>query len=364
MNNKELVAKLLEEQSAGSDRDNDVVIGKMRAVAGNLFKRYGVPEFDYQSELETLSHAFSDDENYRKAKKLVGLSVDFTGDDRVDRPLIIGAFALALGNVIRIGGDGNNPIIVQYVQKDFAAKSGISDFEIMDGLGGWVAVGNSSNYWDGHGKVNVEKQINLNRPSRANREEIPPGSEGIKRTAKKMKSLTLQYLQDDFFANDRKLLRNWAKDVLKRKDVTDRGDYMKAFADQLSDPNCVRYIKDPTFLRAGQIESREWLQIPSKTLNVGCADCDDLCLVISSLALMCGLGVTIRIAGCNPSRRTSYSHVYNLLHYNNENGTGGVDGFTGEKDVFVDVVYQKRLGRGKGYGIEPRRFIFFDTKVL
>ena len=364
MNNKELVAKLLEEQSAGSDRDNDVVIGKMRAVAGNLFKRYGVPEFDYQSELETLSHAFSDDENYRKAKKLVGMSVDFTGDDRVDRPLIIGAFALALGNVIRIGGDSNNPIIVQYVQKDFAAKSGISDFEIMDGLGGWVAVKNSSNYWDGYGKVNVEKQINLNRPSRANREEIPPGSEGIKRTAKKMKELTLQYLQDDFFANDRKLLHGWARNVLKEKGVTDRGDYMKAFADKLANPLVVRYMKDPVFLRKGAIESKEFLTVPGKLLDTGVGDCDCLCNFVSCISAMCGLGVTIRIAGCNPSRRTSYSHVYNLLHYNNENGTGGVDGFTGEKDVFVDVVYQKRLGRGKGYGIEPRRFIFFDTKVL
>ena len=360
MNNKELVAKLLEEQSAGSDRDNDVVIGEMRKVVGSLFRRYGVPEFDYQSELETLSHALSDSENYRKAKKLVGRSVDFTGDDRIDRPLIIGAFALALGNVIKIGGNGNNPVIVQYVEKNFAAKSGISDFQIVDGLGGWVAVNNFSNYWDGRGKVNVEKQINLNRPSKASREEIPPGSEGIERTAKKMKSLTLQYLQDDFFANDRKLLRNWAKDVLKKKGVTDREDYMKAFADQLSSPNCVRYIKDPTFLRAGQIESREWLQIPSKTLDVGCADCDDLCLVISSLALMSGLGVTIRVAGCNPAKKNSFSHVYSIINYGND---GGLDGFTGTKDVVIDVVYQKRM-QGKGYGIEPKKFKFFDTRVL
>src|SRR3990167_8830755 len=228
MNNKQLVAKLLEEQSSGSDRDNDVVIGKMRTVAGNLFKRYNVPEFDYQSELETLSHALSDEDNYIKAKNLVGKSVDFIGDDRVDRPVIIGAFALALGNIIRIGGDSNNPIIVQYVEKNFAAKSGISDFETISDLGGWVAVGNSnssSSYWSGFGGVDVKKQIDLNRPSRANREEIPAGSEGIKRTAKKMKELTLQYLQDDFFANDRKLLRNWAKDVLRRKGVTERRLY-------------------------------------------------------------------------------------------------------------------------------------------
>ena len=131
MNNKVLVAKLLEEQSSGSDRDNDVVIGKMRAVAGNLFKRYNVPEFDYQSELETLSHALSDEDNYIKAKNFVGKSVDFTGDDLVDRPVIIGAFALALGNNIRIGGNIDNPFIVQYIEKDFAAKSGISNFEMV-----------------------------------------------------------------------------------------------------------------------------------------------------------------------------------------------------------------------------------------
>src|SRR3990167_10549981 len=105
MNNKQTVAKLLEEQSAGSDKDNDILIGKMRAVTGNLFKRYNVPEFDYQSELETLSHALSDEDNYIKARNLVGKSVDFTDDDRVDRPVIIGAFALALGNIIRVGGD-------------------------------------------------------------------------------------------------------------------------------------------------------------------------------------------------------------------------------------------------------------------
>ena len=359
MNNKELVAKLLEEQSAGSDRDNDVVIGKMRAVAGNLFKRYGVPEFDYQSELETLSHAFSNDENYKKAKKLVGQSVDFTGDDRVDRPLIIGAFALALGNVIKIGGDGNNPIIVQYVEKNFAAKSGISDFQIVDGLGGWVAVGAESNYWDGHGKVNVEKQINLNRPSRANREEIPPGSDGIKRTAKKMKELTLQYLQDDFFANDRKLLRNWAQGVLKEKGVTDREDYMKAFADRLSDPLVVRYEKDPVFLKNGRIESRELLQLPSRVLSYGVADCDCTSLLCGALAGLCGLGVTYRIAACAPNK-SGYTHVYCIINYD---GSGVIDGFIGTKDVFVDIVYQKRL-KGKGYGIEPKQHKFFDTKVL
>ena len=358
MNNKELVAKLLEEQSAGSDRDNDVVIGKMRAVAGNLFKRYGVPEFDYQSELEILSHAFSDDENYRKAKKLVGLSVDFTGDDRVDRPLIIGVFALALGNVIRIGGDGNNPIIVQYVEKNFAAKSGISDFQIVDGLGGWVAVKNSSNYWNGHGKVNVEKQINLNRPSRASREEIPPGSEGIKRTAKKMKELTIQYLGDDFFKEDRRLLQNWARGVLKEKGVTDREDYMKAFADKLV--KVVRYMKDPTFLRNGQIESREWLQAPGRSISMQISDCDDFSTCVGVLAGLCGLGVTYRISACAPQKKNSYSHVYPILHYG-ENG--GLDGFTGKKDVFVDIVYMKRLNGG-GFGSEPKRFKFFDTRVL
>lgn len=360
MNNKELVAKLLEEQSAGSDKDNDVVIGKMRAIAGNLFKRYGVHEFDYQSELETLSHAFSDDENYRKAKKLVGLSVDFTGDDRIDRPVIIGAFALALGNVIRIGGDGNNPIIVQYVQKDFAAKSGISDFEMMDGLGGWVAVGNSSNYWDGHGKVNVEKQINLNRPSRANREEIPPGSEGIKKTAKKMKDLTLQYLSDPYFENDRKLLHKWARGVLKEKGVTDQSNYMKAFADKLSNPKVVRYTKDPTFLRNGQIESREWLQTCGRSIEMGVADCDDFSTCIGILAALAGLGVTYRIAACAPQKKNSYSHVYPIIHYGKN---GGLDGFTGKKDVFVDIVYMKRL-QGDGFGVEPKKFKFFDTRVL
>lgn len=358
MNNKELVVKLLEEQSSGSDRDNDVVIGKMRAVAGNLFKRYGVPEFDYQSELETLSHALSDDENYRKTKKLVGLSVDFTGDDRVDRPVIIGAFALALGNIIRIGGDANNPIIIQYVQKDFAAKSGISDFEIMDGLGGWVAVGNSSNYWDGQGRFNVEKQINLNRPSKANREEIPPGTEGIKRTAKKMKALTLQYLNDDFFANDRRLLKNWANGVLREKGVTDRKDYMKAFADELSDPNCVRYVKDPTFLRKGIIESREWLQVPGRTiLDQKIGDCDCLSLCLGSLGLLSGLGLTYRISACAIQKPDSYSHVYDILHYGND---GGVDGFTGSRDVVIDIVYQKR---GGAFGKEPKKFKFFDTRV-
>lgn len=360
MNNKELVAKLLEEQSAGSDRDNDVVIGKMRAVAGNLFKRYGVPEFDYQSELETLSHAFSDSENYKKAKKLVGLSVDFTGNDKIDRPLIIGAFALALGNMIRIGGDGNNPIIVQYVQENFAAKSGISDFEMVDGLGGWVEVGKVSNYWDGHGKVNVEKQINLNRPSRASREEIPLGSDGIKRTAKKMKELTLQYLSDDFFANDRKLLQQWARGVLREKGVTDREDYMKTFADRLSDPQVIRYEKDPVFLKNGRIESRELLQCPGRVLSYGVADCDCTSLLCGVLAGLCGLGVTYRISACAPQKKNSYSHVYPIIHYGKNDG---VDGFTDEKDVFVDIVYMKRLS-GEGFGIEPRRFKFFDTRVI
>jgi len=358
MNNKQLVAKLLEEQSSGSDRDNDVVIGKMRAVTGNLFKRYNVPEFDYQSELETLSHALSDEDNYIKARNLVGKSVDFTDDDRVDRPVIIGAFALALGNNIRIGGNIDNPFIVQYIEKDFAAKSGISNFEMVDGLGSWVVVGKSSSYWDGYGGIDVEKQINLNRTSNANREEIHSGSKGIETTAKKMKSITQQYLSDDYFANDRKLLHGWARNVLREKGVSNRGNYMKVFADKLTDKNVVRYMKDPLYLKHERIDSREWLQVPGRILDYGIGDCDDLSLCIGLLAGLSGLGLTYRVAGCAPKKPKAYSHVYDIIHYGN---SGGVDGFTGSKDVVIDIVYQKRGGT---FGKEPKKFKFFDTRVL
>lgn len=349
---KQVLRHLLEKQSSSSS--NDVVILAMRTFAGNLFKKNNVDEFDYRTEMQILSNWLSDSANYRKGRELVGKSVQFSGHRDIDDGLIMGSFALALGNPINIQEKDGEVIVEQFVPNDFASKSGMS----MNGIGDWTPLEIEGSFFPGSEDGTIERALKLNRPSRSRQETLECGVGGIKQTALRMKQMTLEYLEDDVFVEDKKKLISWCKNVLRKRGVGDRGEYLGTIAQELANPKVLRYQKDPVMIKNGRLDSHEWLQVPARTLSSGVGDCDDMTLLVGCIAGLLGLGVSYRIAKCD-QKSNNYTHVYNIVHYLD----GEVDGFAGEQDVVVDLVYMKRLF-GEGFGKEPRQYGAFDIRVL
>lgn len=363
---KDIILEKLNQQS--HNRKNDPYIGRMRALAGDIFKENGVPEFDYKKELETLCDWLGNDRNYDIAYDLVSKTVNLTGDPEIDDQVIAGAFALSLGNPVNVVSDELGASVYHYVPDDFASKSGISGIYDV-GLGGWYAMDINSGSYSGK-KRKAYKPFELSRKSLGNREVLDGGEAGIKRTATRMVEMTNQYVKDKKFAEDRKKLSDWIKKVLKLNNVeNDKRKYLAAISGVLTNPQIVRYQKDPVMLKRDEkdgkikLSSHEWLVAPARTLEQGIADCDDFTLVLGTVATMLGLGVDYRIAKCNPGNKNAYSHVYNVMHY----PSGLTDGLTGDDSIVVDIVYMKRMRNGnkymKAYGKEPKTYGTMDFSV-
>lgn len=350
---KELLWELLEKQS--NNPKNDVSIGKMRALSGKIFKQYDVKEFDYNSELVTLGQWLSNSKNYETARELVGKTVNLTGDYEFDDQVILGSFALSLGNIIRVDTVDDLPVVLQYIPKDFASKSGMG-YSLGDG--NWVAL-RVENRNEKPKLQKYTKPVNLNRESFAAQEILACGDAGIRTTAKRMQDITKEYLTKNTFRDDRARISNWAKSVLSFKGSSDKSKYLGILATTISNPQVIRYEKDPLCIQNGKLQSHEWLVVPGRTLESGVADCDDFTLLIGCLAGLMGLNVTYRIAGCDPKKPNSFSHVYPIVSY----PKNSLDGIVNSEDVFVDIVYQKRIG-DSAYGKEPRKFRYFDIKVI
>lgn len=357
--NKQQLIQALADQS--SNPNNDVIITKMRGLASSVFNSRNVEEFDYKGELQALSSWLSNSANYNKAASLIGKSVKLSGNKEDDSKVILGSFALSLGNPIKVIEKNGVAQVVQFIPDDFASKSGISDSG-MWGLGGWVALELSGESGGSRGDFSkVSKPIKLNREIGTSQEVLACGTAGIKTTAQRMKQLTQEYLSSDTFRDGRNKLIKWAEGVIKKNNVVNQPDkYLGVIANEISKPKVFRYEKDPLMVdKNGKNLSHEWLQTPDRSLELGVGDCDDESIFMSSIAGLMGLGASYRISKCNPHRKQDYSHVYSIIHYPD----GHVDGYTGEQNVIVDTVYQKRM-KGSGYGVEPKHYGSFDIRVL
>ena len=353
---KEQLLERLEEQS--STPKNDPVIAKMRGLARDIFTYYGIDEFDYKGELQALSHWLVNNVNYDKGASLVKQSVQLSGNKEDDSQIILGSFALALGNPIKVAEKNGAAKVVQYVPNDFASKSGMSGF---GGLGEWIVLELSGNGNDYNSKNSISKPIVLTRDIGTTQEILEHGIGGIKTTALRMKQLTQEYLnhKDSRFVEGREKVEKWAENILKKRNINDRSKYLGTLAKELSDPRILRYEKDPLKIDGGQLGSHEWLQTCDRSLSSGLGDCDDFSICIGTLAGLMGMGVTYRVAKCDPRKKNNYTHVYGIIHYPD----GEMDGFVNDKNVVVDVVYMKRL-KGSGYGREPKGFGVADIRVL
>ena len=350
---------MLEEQSG---ERNVLINARLRKMAGDIFKKYSVPEFDYLAEMKTIAAMLRKPENYSKVKKLLSFAVKFSGDRNTDTCVMIGAFALALGNPIDVKDDGENAVIYQFVPDNFASKSGISDcgMEELGEIGDWFPIEIKGDMGSLGEKRGVVRNIELKRTPFSDSEIISGGEVGIKRTAKAMKETTQDYLENPKFSEDLDKIEKWCNSILMKKGVHgDRQKYLGTISRELNKPEILRYEKDPLFINNGRLDTHEWLQRPNKSLSDGVADCDCMSILMGCIGGLMGLGVTYRIAKCNPAKKTAYSHVYPILSY-----PEGVDSLTGENNVICDLVYTKRVGFDGGYGKEPRNFGTMDYKVL
>lgn len=355
---KEQLLERLEEQS--NDPKNDPIIAKMRGLARDIFTYYGIDEFDYKNELQALSSWLSNSKNYDKTFSLVKQSVTLNRNKEDDSQIILGSFALALGNPIKVVEKNGSARIVQYVPTDFASKSGMSGF---NGLGEWIVLELSGNN-DGnnYGKNQVHKPITLTRDIGTTQEILEHGVGGIKTTALRMKQLTQEYLSSDKpeFIEGKKRLTKWAENVITKKGVKNSPNkYMGMIAGELAKPEVIRYQKDPLKIEKGKLSSHEWLTLADRALfDFRCEDCDGLSICVATFAGLMGLGLEYEIAKCDPKNPNNFTHVYNIINYPD----GMVDGFTGTNEVTCDIVYQKRLG-GSGYGKRPKNYGTMRIKV-
>lgn len=371
---KEQLLERLEEQS--NNPRNDPVIGRIKELSRDISNYYGIDEFDYKGELQALSNWLSNVDNYNKTFNLIKKSVKLSGNDEDDSQIILGSFALALGNPVKVIEKNGSAKVVQFIPNDFASKSGMSDYCVPSyglsgfcGLGDWVVLELSGNFNNSNKKGSVYKPITLARDISTNVETLAYGVSGIKTTANRMKQMTNEYLEHNHpdYVNGRKAVEKWAEEVLRERNVWDnKSKYLGTLANKLSDSKVVRYQKDPLKIEKGKLESHEWIQTVDRTLKSGCGDCDDLSLAMGGFVGLMGekgkdnaIGLTYRLGKCDPKKQNSFTHVYNVFHYPD----GEVDGYTGTQDVVCDIVYQKRLG-GKGYGREPKGFGVADIRVL
>lgn len=356
---KEQLLGLLEDQS--NNPKNDSVIAKMRGLARDVFNHYGVNEFDYKNELQALSAWLSDNKNYNKAFGLVNQSVVLSGDKENDGQVILGSFALALGNPVKVVEKNGSAKVVQYVPNDFASKSGMAGFS---GLGDWIVlelVGNDND--NNYSKNRIHKPITLARDIGTKQEILEHGVGGIKTTALRMKQLTQEYLNSNKsdFVEGKKKLTKWAENIITKKGVKNSPNkYMGTIANELARPEVVRYQKDPLMIdKNGKLQSHEFLVLGDRILDIGAEDCDGFSICVGTFAGLMGLGLEYEIAKCDPRNPDNFTHVYDIINYPD----GMIDGFTGTQEVTCDIVYQKRLG-GNGYGKQPKNFGTMRIKVL
>lgn len=125
---------------------------------------------------------------------------------------------------------------------------------------------------------------------------------GLDAVLGKMKQLVKQYkgspkIRDKAF----EITKGISKDP--RTNLPDRRNYHNiATAVYKWMKKNIAYVRDP--------DGIEWLQTPVVTLKQGYGDCDDLSVLAGALLSSIGLPTRFKVVKANPSKPSSYSHVY------------------------------------------------------
>lgn len=132
--------------------------------------------------------------------------------------------------------------------------------------------------------------------------EIAGGERGTKQTLEHMRQIVYKELKDKKYGA-------WMRG-LAIKITNEAGCKTKEFrceAKSLFDwtRDNVKWIRDTRGI--------ETLQYPHRTLQYGAGDCDDLSILLGSLATSIGIPTKFRAIAANPARKDQYSHVYVMM---------------------------------------------------
>lgn len=131
---------------------------------------------------------------------------------------------------------------------------------------------------------------------------IPGGDRGTKETLNHMSDIVYTELKDKKYGA---FIRGLAIKI-----TNDAGCDTKEFrceAKSLFDwvRDRVKWIRDTRGI--------ETLQYPHRTLAYGAGDCDDLSILLGTLATSIGIPTMFRAIAANPGRKDQYSHVYVMM---------------------------------------------------
>lgn len=132
--------------------------------------------------------------------------------------------------------------------------------------------------------------------------EIPGGDKGTRETLERMRNIVWRTIKD----------KKWGPFFrqLSIRITLDAGCKTKDFKCEAK--SLFEYVRDKVkWIR--DVKGFETLQYPHRTLEFGGGDCDDLSILLATLAVAIGIPAAFKAIAANPTRKSQFSHVYVLL---------------------------------------------------
>jgi len=138
--------------------------------------------------------------------------------------------------------------------------------------------------------------------------EIPGGDAGTKNTLERMRAIVLRSVKDK---DHGAFLRGLAIKITLDAGCKTKEYKCEAKALFMWVRDKIKWIRD--------VKGMETLQYPYRTIEFGGGDCDDLSILLATLAIEIGMPVRFKAIAAMPHRKSQFSHVYVMM---NPNGDG------------------------------------------
>lgn len=149
-------------------------------------------------------------------------------------------------------------------------------------------------YSEALGDVPPAMQVSIHR--------IPGGEEGTRATLSRMRKFVIDSIKDKKHGA---FLRGLAIKITLDAGCKTKEFYCEAKSLFEWVRDNVKWIRDT--------RGFETLQYPYRTLAYGAGDCDDLSILLASLAISIGIPTKFRAIAANPARPDQFSHVYVMM---------------------------------------------------
>ena len=143
--------------------------------------------------------------------------------------------------------------------------------------------------------------------------DIAPGRQGTKETLKIMRSMVTEYRKCPF-------VRNLTLKII-RQDSMKNHPPLKLRAIWRWVRRNVDYVAD--------VVGVEYIQAPRRLIESGAGDCDDMTVLIASMAE--SVGIATRLKAVKLQGRDAFSHVYPVIRY-------------GQYEIAADATVDKSMG--------------------